>query len=182
MNIIRDIRNKYRAYFIMRLVRRARRYRMFYGMIADILANGEVQKLKQYTHHADLSVFEHSIHVAYWNYRVCSWLKWDVEAAARAGMLHDMFMYDWHKYKAESLLRLHGFVHAGFALENAQKNFQLSNREQDIILKHMFPLNLTLPKYRETWVIIIMDKLCAMSEVTRGWFHSKPGICRGGKY
>lgn len=182
MNIIQDIRQKYRAHFIMRLVRRARRYRYFYRMISDIVANSEVQKLKDFTHHSDVSVYEHSMHVAYWNYRICSLFNWDAKAATRAGMLHDMFMYDWHEYKAESFLKLHGFAHPRIALEHAKENFELSNREEDIILKHMFPLTPKPPRYRETCVIIVTDKICAMSEVVRGWVHSKPGICRGVKY
>ena len=182
MNIIGLIKRKYRAYFIMRLVHRARHYRKFYSLISDILENSEVQKLKGFTHHADLSVYEHSMHVAYWNYRICRFLNWDVSAATRAGMLHDMFMYDWHQYKADSILKLHGFVHPGFALSCARENFELSQREEDIILKHMFPLTLTLPKYRETCVIILTDKICAFSEVIRGLVKSKPRVCRGGKY
>lgn len=182
MNLIQDIKRKYRSHYIMKRVYRARRYRYFFNMIEDILEHSEVQKLKEFMHHAQLSVYDHSLHVAYWNYRICSLFKWDVKAATRAGMLHDMFMYDWHKYRANSFFKLHGFVHAGFALEHAKKNFDLSKKEEDIISKHMFPLNIALPKYRETWVIVIMDKLCAMSEVMRGWVHSKPGICKEDKY
>lgn len=182
MDIIRNIRRKYRTYFIMRLVRRARRYRKFYAMIADILANVEVQKMKGYTHHSNVSCFEHSMHVAYWNYLICSFFKWDVVAATRAGMLHDMFLYDWHDYRAESIRKLHGFAHPRYALDHARDNFELSSKEEDIILKHMFPLTLALPRYRETCVIIITDKLCAFSEVIRGWVNSKPRVCQGVRY
>jgi len=37
--------------------------------------------------------------------------------------------------------------------------------ETDVIVKHMFPLCKTgIPFYRETWVITIADKWCAMTE------------------
>jgi uncharacterized protein len=181
-NPYQTLKNKRRAYFIMRLVKRARRIRRFHALIADILENKDVQSMKQYNHHSSISCYDHSIHVAYWNYRICSMLGWDEEAGARAGMLHDLFLYDWHEYKAEGLRTLHGFAHPRYALENARRDFELSSREEDIILKHMFPLTMALPKYRETYIIILTDKICCVSEIVQGLVNSKPYICRSQGY
>lgn len=55
---------------------------------------------------------------------------------------------------------MHGFVHAREALYNSRKVFPhlMNNRIEDIILKHMFPLNIRLPKYKETWIVTLIDK------------------------
>ncbi len=170
-------RKKLRIYFILRLLRRARRIREFQMIIADILENSDVQKMKQYNHHSNISCYDHSLHVAYWNYVICAMLGWDKVAGARAGMLHDMFLYDWHEYKAGGFRSLHGFAHPHYALENAKKDFELTGREEDIILKHMFPLTIALPKYRETYIIILTDKFCCLSEIIKGKMSKKPYIC-----
>jgi len=46
------------------------------------------------------------------------------------------------------------------ALENAQKFFPqyMTPKIENIILRHMFPLNIKLPKYKEAWVITMIDK------------------------
>ena len=33
---------------------------------------------------------------------------------------------------------------------------------ENIILRHMFPLNITPPKCKESWIVSIMDKKCSM--------------------
>ena len=81
----------------------------------------------------------------------------------RGALLHDYFLYDWHE--KNKYHRWHGFTHAGRALRNARKDFRLSEREQDIIAKHMFPLNLALPRYRESVLVCLVDKWCSTYEV-----------------
>ena len=89
------------------------------------------------------------------NYIVCKKLGLDDNAAAKAGLLHDLFLYDWHGHKPEKGERMHGFEHPNKALKNAG----------DMITKHMFPLTLTPPSYKETYVIVMTDKLCSVGEV-----------------
>ena len=45
------------------------------------------------------------------------------------------------------------------------ENFEITDIEKDIIVKHMFPLNMALPKYKETVVIILVDKYCGLIDV-----------------
>ena len=40
--------------------------------------------------------------------------------------------------------------------------------EKDIIVKHMFPLNIKLPRYRESYIVTIADKICSSYEVIYG--------------
>lgn len=134
-------------------------------LVADLLENEIVLKMKEFPHHGDTTCFQHCLNVSYYNYKLCRFFSLNERAGARAGLLHDLFLYDWHTYKPQKGERLHGFTHAGKALENVRENFYVSDLEADIIEKHMFPLNLTaLPKYRETLIIVIVDKYCGLLE------------------
>lgn len=138
----------------------------FHYLIADLLDSDVVQEMKNYTHHGNTTCFQHCLNVSYYNYKLCKLFSLNERAGARAGLLHDLFLYDWHTYQPPKGERLHGFTHAKKALENVKKNFYVSDLESDIIEKHMFPLNLfSLPRYRETLVIVFTDKLCGIMEV-----------------
>lgn len=43
-------------------------------------------------------------------------------------------------------------------------DFALNAVERDVIARHMFPLNLTPPRYRESILVCIADKICAVYE------------------
>lgn len=138
----------------------------YYSLVADLLESDVVNEMKQYTHHGNTTCFQHCLNVSYYNYKLCKFFSLNERAGARAGLLHDLFLYDWHTYVPPKGERLHGFTHAGKALENVRKNFYVTELECDIIEKHMFPLNITaLPKYRETLVIVLTDKVCGTMEV-----------------
>ena len=85
-----------------------------------------------------------------------------MKALVRGALLHDFFLYDWHV--PDKSHRLHAFSHARRAYENDKKEFDLGNIEKDIIIKHMFPVNIALPKYKETVIVCIADKLSATHE------------------
>ena len=131
----------------------------------DILKSPGMQIAKENMQHGSVSVFEHSVCVAL----VCLWLvhrlhlKVNQRALVRGALLHDYFLYDWHE-KDESH-RWHGFHHARRALDNASRDFELNCIERDIIEKHMFPLNLTPPRFAESVVVTCADKICACFEV-----------------
>ena len=48
--------------------------------------------------------------------------------------------------------------------ENAKKIFNLNKKEKDIILKHMWPVTLAIPRYKETFLMTYVDKYFAYSE------------------
>ena len=80
-------------------------------------------------------------------------------------LLHDYFLYDWHKERKGK--HIHGFTHPAEALKNASEDFELNAVEADIIRKHMFPLNLKPPKYKESALVCLADKLSALEETIR---------------
>ena len=131
-------------------------------IIKDILSNTTVQSLKLYQHHYGSNRYEHCLSVAYYSYKICKFLGLDHVSAARAGLLHDLFLYDCKN--PETRLRNHITEHPKVALYNAEKLFILNDIEKDIILKHMWPITFATPKYLESFVITFVDKYCALKE------------------
>ena len=137
----------------------------FFNIIKDIISNDIVKQMKNYRQHCNTSCYKHCMQVSYFTYIACKKLKLDYISATRAAMLHDLFLYDWRKkYRSIELPGLHAFVHPQIALENANKLFKLNKMEQDIIAKHMWPITFLLPKYRESYIVTIMDKYSACLE------------------
>lgn len=144
----------------------------FYNTIKDLISNETVQKMKAYKQHYNTSTYEHCLYVSYISYKICKKLGLDYKAAARGGMLHDLFLYDWrNSKKVLNLERPHAFIHPKIALENASKLFNLSNKEQDIIKKHMWPVTIAFPKYLESFIITFVDKYSAIAE-SFNFYHS----------
>ena len=134
----------------------------FLEIINDILANKSIQNLKLYKHHYAYTRLEHCLSVSYYTYVICKFLHLDYKSAARAALLHDLFFYDCE----DKLSRPKNHIknHPKIALENANKLFNLNKKEQDIILKHMWPLTFSPPKYLESFIVTIGDKYCAFKE------------------
>ena len=56
------------------------------------------------------------------------------------------------------------FTHPMTALRNADRDFDLTDTERDIIKKHMFPLTVIPPTCREGWIVCLADKYCSLYE------------------
>lgn len=132
-------------------------------IIKEIKQNPHVQEMNLYRQHFDTNCFDHCLNVSYYSYLICKKYNLDYIAVARAGMLHDLFLYDWRKKRSDGK-KLHAFRHPKKALSNANKLFELTDKEQDIILKHMWPLTVVLPRYKESYVLSFVDKYCALKE------------------
>ena len=137
----------------------------FYDCIRDIMHHPMVLKMKQFPHHCDTDCYQHCLHVAFYNFQICKTLGLDARSAARAGMLHDLFLYNWHKHAARSGDHFHGMTHPRRALKRAEKYFDLNPVEREMILKHMWPLTVIPPKYFETYIICFTDKYCGACEI-----------------
>lgn len=140
--------------------------REYLSHIQDLMDHDKVRSMSRYTQHGDTSCLEHSLQVSFTSFRMARRLGLDAAAAARGGLLHDFFLYDWHEKKKDSGRQgLHAFTHPKAALANARAHFPLGKKEEDIIVKHMWPVTLALPRYRESYLVILADKWCAMTEV-----------------
>ncbi len=136
----------------------------YYDLVADLLENESVQSLKQYRHHIKTTRFQHSVNVSYYNYLICKFFRWDAVSAARAGLLHDLYFYETEDYDRTETNESHSAHHPQVALQNAMKQFTVNDVEQDIIEKHMWPATRHIPHYKESYVIVIVDKYCAALE------------------
>jgi uncharacterized protein len=129
--------------------------------------------MDQFIQHGHTTCKEHCIQVSYIAFEICRSRGWDCRCAARAGLLHDLFLYDWHTHARETGEHFHGFTHPRVAMDNAVKYFQVSEKEQNMILRHMWPLTPIPPKYREGYAILYADKLCGLTEFfghMKDWF------------
>lgn len=141
----------------------------FQKIISELISNNTVNKMKEFRQHGDTSCFEHCYMSAYYCYWICKKLKWDYVSATRAAMLHDLFLYDW-RIKQPNIKGLHAFVHGKIAYKNASNLFNLNNKEKDIIIKHMWPTTIVPPRYKEGFVLTIVDKYCAVKETRKDIF------------
>ncbi len=145
----------------------------YYNCVKDILENPAFQMMAKFTQHGSTSTQVHCIQVSYLSYRIAKKLELDFYTAARGGLLHDLFLYDWHTHKEETGNHFHGLTHPRVALKNAEKEFLLSRAEKDIILHHMWPLTIIPPKTKEGYIIVYADKHCSLSEVVIRLQHQK---------
>lgn len=138
--------------------------KFFYNNYISIINNFEYQKLKNFNHHNKSSIYDHNIKVAWFSYKIGKKLKLRLAEIIKGALLHDFFFYDW-KYEKPKTGKLHAFEHPKESLENALKYFSpLSSIEKDIILKHMWPLTIIPPRYIESFIVCIVDKIVASKE------------------
>lgn len=137
----------------------------------ELLASHEVKRMEQFMQHGQTTCLQHSLSVAYNSYLLCMLLKinFDSKSIIRGALLHDFFLYDWHE--RSDAHRLHGFTHPRTALNNALTHFELNELECDIILNHMWPLTIRLPKYKETLIVCAVDKYCSVVETFSICYH-----------
>lgn len=137
----------------------------FIRILQELLRQEQVLEMRKFIQHGNTTTLAHCFVVAYYSYRLALLLpmRFHYKSLIRGAMLHDFYLYDWHI--PDPSHRLHGFVHPRFALNNARQYFILEPMEEDIILKHMWPLTLhAVPRYRESLIVCIVDKLCSFAE------------------
>lgn len=136
----------------------------FKAYLEDVASCSSFCTTSQFVQHGNTSVLLHSIAVAYYSYYL-SWyfhIKSREQELVRGALLHDYFLYDWHSSGEGHTF--HAFTHASDAFANAQKEFDLSRVEREVIKKHMFPLTPIPPLCREGLVVCLVDKGCSLYE------------------
>ncbi|HIV85543.1 MAG TPA: hypothetical protein H9900_01895 [Candidatus Monoglobus merdigallinarum] len=141
-------------------------YDEFLDIVGDLIETPEFRKLDDCSHHYGVSRMQHCINVAYYSFVVCKKMRLDYVAAARAGLLHDLFYYDW--IGSGIGVVKHARLHSRIALKNAEKLTELSDKERDIIKNHMWLCGNIWPHHREAYIVSVADKLCAVWEAGYG--------------
>ena len=133
----------------------------------DILESEDFLRERTYLSHGKTTTYDHSVRVAGTAVKVARVLRLNVDydSLVRGCLLHDYYLYDWHELDESH--RLHGFKHGKTASHNAERDFGLNCIEQNMICSHMFPLTLTVPRYKESFLVGLADKVCTVKETFR---------------
>ncbi len=152
-------------------------------IVKDILLHKEFQKRKLFHHHKG-NLWEHLTEVSYYSYLMAKTKNADERVCAIAGLLHDFYpkaykysqeLYDENpEYltdvkKKQPIHQMHGFTHAEAAAKNAWKYFPefMNEKIESCIKTHMFPLNITPPKYKEGWIVQYVDKKLSIGLINK---------------
>ncbi|MCQ2557374.1 HD domain-containing protein [Ligilactobacillus equi] len=134
----------------------------YMSYVGELLAQPEVQRLANYTQHHFSTRLNHVIFVSYYSYKLAKMFNLNAKAIARAGILHDLFYYDWRITKFDR--GTHAWIHPRIAVRNAEKITTLTSLEKDIIIHHMFGATVCPPKSVEGLIVSLVDKYAATSE------------------
>ena len=131
-----------------------------YRELAEILESDTYQSMNQFRHHGRTTCYDHCLAVACATFIVSRRCRMDFISATRGALLHDLYLYDWHTDSKG----FHGFRHPFISLQNAEGLFSLNDIERDAIIKHMWPLTPIPPKYPESFLVSMADKIATLSE------------------
>jgi len=136
----------------------------FMQTTGELLRSQQVRSMGQWKHHGRVTCLDHSLFVAYCSYRCARLLRLDAAAAARGGLLHDLYLYNPKDKSAHPGNQC--FDHPRAAARNAARLTRLTQKERNIILSHMWPLGGALPRSVEAWLVDLVDTLCAGLELS----------------
>lgn len=133
----------------------------YLDIVNDILNDEAFLKLKSCEHHG-ITRYDHSLKVSYQAYKFAKKHNLNYRSVAVGGLLHDFFLSSENRTAKDKIVST--FNHPVKAQYNAISHYNINAIESDIIVSHMFPLNLTVPKYKESWVVSLYDKKVALRE------------------
>lgn len=139
--------------------------REYLTLVGDLLDAPEVVALHHYRHHRTTR-HQHVLNVSWYSFLMARRLHMDAAATARAGLLHDLYYYNFRDW--QSTKRHHIYHHPQQALDNASLLTDISPIEADVILNHMWPMSPRRPRYKETYLISCIDKYCCVLELAAG--------------
>lgn len=144
----------------------------FDKIVNNIVNTDKFNELKSESHHG-LTRYIHTMRVSKYTYKITKALNMDYVSATKAALLHDYFtIKDFNGI--EGIKR--GIEHPNIAYNNAIKDFELNKKEKNAITSHMFPLGHEFPKYKESWVLTVVDKCVATYELTKYKFSNAISI------
>jgi uncharacterized protein len=148
--------------------------RMIRSAGSDIIGSDGFRISRMHRHHYHTNVADHSINVAEYSVKFGGALRRagirvNTEELVRGALLHDYFLYNLYDKRdglyPHKIRMLRGIFHPGDAYRMASKYFQVTDKEKDIIIHHMWPLTIIPPMCREAWIVTAADKFCAIREL-----------------
>lgn len=140
---------------------------VFHQTILQVSEHSKVKQMQELSHHKVTTTYMHCLNVAECSYLLAKRLhiRIDEESLAMGALLHDFYLYN---YRAQNEIGgyEHLTKHPGNALKNAQTYFDVTDKVENIIASHMWPMTITkLPKSKEAVLVCIADKVCAFKEL-----------------
>ena len=153
----------------LKTARSLERGKQFWETLTSMENNPRVKRLRDFTHHRFTSRLGHSHNVAVYSYYLARKWNWkvNVESLAVGAILHDYYHYN----RKEDGIGGYAHIsqHPKTALNNAQQDFNLNEKEKNIILSHIWPVPRSArPRCREAVLVCIADKYCAYQEGVNG--------------
>ena len=147
----------------MSAVKNAVNQNAYLSCVDDLLSTKQVSSMKQWKHHFSVTTYDHSLFVSYVSFRLARRLRCDYRMSARMGLLHDLYLYDGRDSSAHPGNQC--FDHPVAALNNARMLVKMNEKEENIIISHMWPLSKIRRRSKEALIVNIADKCCATVEV-----------------
>lgn len=137
--------------------------------VSSLLDNQKVQSMRRWPHHLTVSCYDHSRNVSEMAYQIALHMGCDCHAAARAGLLHDFYLYAADDFGLNPYQQ--AMIHPIIALKNARTLCpDLTDDEADAIENHMWPVARHRPHCKVAVAVNIADKTCCFLEVA--------GVCK----
>ena len=132
----------------------------FLKQFSYITSDEEFKKLKTEVHHGS-NRYDHSVRVALKVYKLAKRFNLNYVSATRAALLHDFFIRAdlGDVTDSEELV-----MHPSLAVENAKKRFNISKKEANIMITHMYPVTKEAPTTKEGWLLTYADKAVSVRE------------------
>ena len=135
------------------------------SIVSSILTTKEFSETMSHIKHHNSTRLNHLLKVSYYSYKISKYLRLDYEEVARAGLLHDFYLDSVSDQKnIKDKVLLYTMKQPQAAVENSKKFFTLTEKEEDIIRTHMFPVDVKVPKYAESWIVSLVDKSISTAE------------------
>ena len=143
---------------------RRQRQQEFWAIARELLKDPNVLRMRNYPQHRGTSCLTHCTAVAWYSFLLYKrlGLRGRESELVRGALLHDFFLYDWHKPDHG---HLHGYLHPARAARNAARYFPINALEREIICRHMWPLTPVPPLHLCALIVSLVDKCCTLSEV-----------------
>ena len=135
---------------------------VFVDELEKLLEDPRIVRLCTFPQHHGSNTLQHCIAVAKRSFDLAEKFGWDIDERelARGAMLHDYYQYN---IKEEGLTAYrHGTSHPQIAMQKADKDFHLTEKE------NMWPLTLAHPpKSKEAVLVSLADKEIATMEFVK---------------
>ena len=139
--------------------------KLFIEELNKLLDDPRIINLCNFPQHHGSNTLRHVVAVAKRSFELAERFGWNIDekALARGAMLHDYYQYN---IKDEGMSAYeHGTSHPQIAMEKADKDFNLTKKEKNIIRGHMWPLTFAHPpKSKEAILVSLADKDVAARE------------------